>query len=100
MRRVIGAVADIVTELPLRTDGSGAAGPPFTLDPRLLDSNDDAELTARQLGLLDQLSGWYSAIEGDPAFAAHPDHANALTNLRKFDTRRRSTVAPPPNPGG
>lgn len=100
MRTLIVEVADLVTELPLRADGTGAAGPPFALDPALLESNDDARLTALQLGRLDQLASWYGAIEADPTFPDHPDHANALLNLRKFDTRRRNTVAPPPPPGG
>lgn len=100
MRTVILEVADLIAELPLRADGSGAAGPPFALDPALLESNDDAHLTALQLGLLDQLVLFYGAIEADPAFPDHPDHANALVNLRKFDTRRRNTVAPQPPPGG
>jgi hypothetical protein len=100
MRSVIVEVADLIIDLPLRADGSGTAGPPFALDPALLESNDDAQLTARQLGLLDQLGTWYAAIEADPAFTAHPDHANALVNLRKFDARRRNVVAPPPPPGG
>lgn len=100
MRTVIVEVADLVTELPLRADGTGAAGAPFALDPALLESNDDAHLTALQLGLLDQLAMWYAAIKDDPAFPDHPDHANALLNLRKFDTRRRNTVAPSSPPGG
>ena len=100
MRRVIEAVADIVADLPLRADGSGAAGPPFTLDPHVLESNDDALLTAQQIRLLDELGAHYAAIEVEPAFTDHPDHANALTNLRRFDTRRRNVVAPPPTPGG
>ncbi len=91
MRRVIGPVADLVGSLPLRADGSpNKAGPPYDLDPSILESNDDDdELRDRHLGLLDRLASIYSAIEASPEFTSHPDHANELANLRTFDRRRR-----------
>jgi len=100
MRRVIDTVADLVTELPLRADGSGAAGPPFGLDPAVLASDDDAQLTARQLELLDQLNAHYAAIEAAADFPAHPEHASPLANLRQFDTRRRNIISPAHALGG
>jgi rubrerythrin len=96
MRRVIGPIAEIVAELPLRADGSGAAGPPFELDPAVLASNEGAQLTAQQIHLLDQLAMRYADVEAEPDFPTHPLHANALANLRNFDTRRRNAISSPP----
>jgi hypothetical protein len=95
MRRVIGEIAEVVAQLPLRADGSGAAGPPFELDPAVLASNDEAQLTAQQIRLLDQLTSRYAAVEAEPDFSGHPDHGNTLANLRDFDTRRRNVISPP-----
>jgi hypothetical protein len=101
MRQVLGALGDLVAELPLRADGSGTAGPPFTLDPAVLAANDDAALTAQQLRLLDLLATRYTAVEAAPDFADHPDHANTLANLRRFDAERLGVIAPSSRtPGG
>lgn len=41
MRRVIGPISEIITTLPLRNDGSAdLAGPPYDLDPAVLEPAD------------------------------------------------------------
>jgi rubrerythrin len=99
MRMFIGRLSDLMAELPLRNDGSSAmAGPPYDLDPAILESNEDDDLVAQHLRMLDRLTTVYSAIEGSPDFPTHPNHPNRLANLRNYDTRRRNLFPPPAPP--
>ena len=99
MRRVIGPVSDLVASLPLRDDGSSDnAGPPYDLDASILQSDEDHELVAQQIRMLDRLASVYAAIESSPDFPSHLDHANTLANLRNFDKQRRDLFPPPAPP--
>lgn len=98
MKRIIPALTTLCGTLPLRDDGPALAGPPFDLDPAVLDVASESELLARHLTLLDDLAQRYSAIEHDPDFPAHPGHPVTLTNLRNFDQRRRDLLSTPPAP--
>lgn len=95
MRRVVGSVSELLSTLPLNnTAGSGLAGPPYDLDPTVLEPADSDALTARLLGMLDELEGVYKQIVDAPA--ATPEHLTLLENLRNFDQQRRDLLAPPP----
>jgi rubrerythrin len=99
MRTVIGRVSDLVASLPLRNDGSSdEAGPPYDLDPTILQSNENHQLVAQHIRMSDRLASIYSAIESSPEFPSHPDHANTLANLRNYDKRRRNLFPPPAPP--
>ena len=99
MRRVIGPVSDLVASLPLRDDGSSDnAGPPYDLDASILQSDEDHELVAQHIRMLDRLASGYAAIESSPDFPSHLDHANTLANLRGFDKQRRDLFPPPAPP--
>jgi rubrerythrin len=97
MRRVIHPLADLITALDLRADGSlDKAGPPFNLESEILHSNDDHELVGQHIRLLDSLASVYSDIQSSPDFTSFPDHSNTLANLRNFDKRRRDLFPPSP----
>lgn len=101
MRTVITPLSVLLASLSMRADGTGGnAGPPFDLDPSILQSSNDQELTAHHLRMLKQLASSYGAIELSPDFGAQPDHANMLTNLRNFDERRRKLFVSPAPPVG
>jgi Ferritin-like len=95
MRRVIDPVSNLVASLPMRDDGSSDnAGPPYDLDASILQSNEDHELVAQHIRMLDRLASVYAAIESSPDFPSHLDHANTLANLRNFDKQRRDLFPP------
>lgn len=90
MRRVIRSISDLVASLPLRADGDAdLAGPPYDLDPSILESSDDGVLRDRHRRILDQLESVYKVVENSPEFATNPRHSIALANLRAFDKHRR-----------
>ena len=91
MRQVIGSVTSLVGSLPMRADGSPhLAGPPYDLDPSVLESNSDNDLKDQHLHLLERLVSLYAGVEASPEFSARPDDAIELANLRAFDKRRRN----------
>ena len=91
MRRVIHPLANLISSLPLRADGGEAkAGPTFDLDPSILNSNNDADLAAQHIRMLDGLKSLYTAIESSSDFASFPSHANTLANLKNTDRTRRN----------
>src|SRR5215213_356662 len=91
MRRVVHPIADLISSLPLREDGGpDKAGPSFALDASILNSNNDADLVAQHIRLLDGLKSLYSTIEASADFPSFPNHANTLINLRNTDQARRN----------
>ena len=97
MRRVIHPIADLISSLPLREDGgTDKAGPSFALDASILNSDNDSDLVAQHIRLLDGLKSLYSAIESSADFPSFPNHANTLANLRNIDQARRN-LFPTPN---
>lgn len=98
MKRIIRSISDVCASLPMRDGSADLAGPPYDLDPAVLEVFGADELPARHLHLLDDLVNQYKAIEKDPEFASHPAHSTALANLRSYDKRRRDLFTPqPPN---
>ena len=94
MSQVIGPVSELMTTLPLGTHAdAGLAGPPYDLDPAVLEPAGAYVLTARLLGMLDELEAVYRQVESAPE--ATPQHQNVLGNLRNFDQQRRDLLAPP-----
>jgi hypothetical protein len=88
MRKIIGSVAAIMTKLPLIKGKPQLSGPPYDLDPSILQPGTAIELKARHIALLDRLAKLYVLIEAAPEFTLHPEHDIAITNLRNFDQRR------------
>lgn len=95
MRRIIVPVAHILATLPLRKGKPKLSGPPYDLDPAVLEMADDIVLEARHLERLDRLAQLYAQIEADPEFSTHSGHNVAIANLRNFDQRRRKLFALP-----
>ena len=95
MRTVIHPLADIITSLPLNEDGgTEKAGPTFSLDASILESNKESDLVAQHIRMLDALLNLYVAIESSPDFASFPDHENTVANLRNSDKKLRNLIAP------
>jgi hypothetical protein len=92
MRTVIRRLLPLVASLPLRPGSDALAGPPFDLDPALLQPGTEAELASRHLKSLDELEGLYNGIETSPDFKNA--HKPLLQNLRKFDKDKRDLLAP------
>jgi hypothetical protein len=85
MLMIIGQLAGVMGDLPITTGGQAKAGPPFDLDPALIQPASDEELAKRQLASLDRLETFYEKIEKSPEFGQHTDHASILATLRDFD---------------
>jgi hypothetical protein len=81
----------------MRDDSPDLAGPPYDLDPAVLQVSSENELVERHLSLLDTLATQYTAIENDPEFTSHHTHTSELANLRNYDKRRRDLFSTPPN---
>jgi hypothetical protein len=92
MKKALHNLFPVLTQLPL-APGGPLAGPPFDLDPALLEPADDGALTARQIDNLDRLAALYASIENDPVFLANPSHRVPLANLRSHDQAKRSALA-------
>ena len=91
MREVIGPISSLVGSLPLRADGSShRAGPPYDLDPSILESSVDHDLRDQHLRLLERLVSLYAAVAASPEFGTRPNDSIELANLRMFDKRRRN----------
>jgi hypothetical protein len=89
MRKVIVPLSDLLAELPIGADPAALCGPPYDLDPSILESSGPDDLVAKHLSMLDRLIVVYAEIEAAPQFAKFPGHRNRLTNLRNMDKRRR-----------
>jgi hypothetical protein len=89
MRRTVDSLSDVLVSLPIRDGSVDPAGPPYELDPKVLDVSDDRKIVERHIELLDSLKSQYEMIENYPEFASHPTHRNELVNLRNYDKRRR-----------
>lgn len=97
MRVVIGPVSEIITTLRLRDDGSAdLAGPPYDLDPAVLEPADSHVLVARQIEMLNRLETIYAQTAASPD--ATPQHLTMLGNLQNFDRVRREILMPPAPP--
>ena len=92
MRTVIRPRLPLLASLALDTTDDVLAGPPFDLDPAMLQLGSDANLARRQLDTLEKLSSVYATIEQDPTFPAHASHKTTLANLRIYDTTKRATM--------
>jgi rubrerythrin len=94
MKTIIRPLLGLVAGLPIHADSAALAGPPFDLDPKLLQSGSEAELAARHLKSLDALKVLYSSIEQSPDFENFPGHDSQLQDLRNFDEEKRDLLTP------
>jgi rubrerythrin len=94
MRSIIRSLCPLLASLPLRSSGTSLAGPPFDLDPALLQPGSDRELAGRHLSALTDLANLYASIENASDFSNHPSHKNDLRNLRQFDKKWHDLLSP------
>jgi hypothetical protein len=95
MKTIIRSLCPLFADLPLRSNDMALAGPPFDLDPSLLQLAPEEELTERHLTTLEKLSILYKSIEKAPEFNSFPQHKNTLDNLRTFDEQARELFSVP-----
>jgi hypothetical protein len=95
MKTIIRSLCPLFADLPLRPNDMANAGPPFDLDPSLLQLAPEEELIERHLTTLEKLSILYKSIEKAPEFNSFPQHKNTLDNLRTFDEQARELFSAP-----
>lgn len=92
MRLVLKTVGELIITLPLETGRASLAGPPYDLDPAILESHNLNDLPNQHLALLDALETQYRAIQTHPDYATHQQHAESIEELRAIDSQHRQLM--------
>lgn len=92
MRLVLTTVGELIITLPLETGRATLAGPPYDLDPAILESHNLNTLRNQHLALLDTLETQYKTIQTHPDYGRHQQHAETIEDLRAFDYAHRQLM--------
>ncbi|UOQ75109.1 hypothetical protein [Hymenobacter cellulosilyticus] len=97
MRQIIGRLTEVLARLPLTDAGHApTAGPPYDLDPEILQEGIPTSLVAQHLRILDELATTYTLIRASDEFQTgtdQPSYEATLRNLLTADDRLRQLFA-------